>query len=133
MKDYQNELDSLLELSEKSINKKDFRNFDSVELLEFYSNKELDLKYWKPLFVLTLLDFGFNVNSAKKLFNWGEWGHNWKILHWSKEDEELSFEKKLSKFYGEISYCSDRMSFDRLFRIHHIYNLIQYKHFKRMD
>lgn len=133
MKDLQKELDSLLELSEKSINKRDFRNFDSVDLLCYFSDKELELKYWKPLFVLVLLNFGFNIKSAKKLFQFGEYGHCWEKLWETEEEKNKTLEEKLNNFYSEVSYCSDRMNFDRLFRIHFIYNLIQRYHFKKDD
>jgi len=133
MKDLQKELDSLLELSEKSINKRDFRNFDSVDLLCYFSKNELGLKYWKPLFVLVLLRWGFNTKSAKKLFEFGEYGHNWEKLHETEEEKKKTLEEKLKDFYGYIGYCSDRMGFDRLFRIHFIYNLIQRYHFKKDD
>ena len=46
---------------------------------------------------------------------------NWKRLHLTADEEEVTKAEWLDKFYWEISYCSDRWSLDRLCRCHWLY------------
>ena len=98
-----------------------------VDLTDSFASKTLDAKYWKAIFVIHLRAWGFNTASALKLFSWGAEGHNWKNLHPSIEESNRTFDEAREEFYGEVSYCSDRMGFDRLFRCHWLYNQMMMK------
>lgn len=92
------------------------------KLIRFSSNRK-NIKRWKNLFSEVLSNWGFEENAISKLFEWGaEYGHNWEKLHPSSEEESKTSEEILDKFWGEVYYCSDRMSLDRLFRCHWLYN-----------
>jgi hypothetical protein len=84
---------------------------------------------WEELFKLQLKEWGFNDIASNELFEWGNRGHNWDRLHSTEEEDKLSISECLLQFSGEIYYCSDRMSLDRLFRCHWLYNhaIIQFK------
>lgn len=98
------------------------RRFDRADLLSYFASKRLDLKYWKPLYILTLRQWGYNMKSASDLYDWGVFGHNWEKLHPDENEQRMPPDQCLDMFYGEVSYCSDRMSLDRLFRCHWLFN-----------
>jgi hypothetical protein len=96
---------------------------DTVDKLCKFSDKRKNIKNWKNLFSEVLSNWGFTEPSISKLFEWGaEYGHNWEKLHPSQEEELQSSTEILEDFWNEVSYCSDRMSIDRLFRCHWLYN-----------
>ena len=80
-------------------------------------------RVWKSYFTRTLYDCGWNKAAIDHIFFWGYGGHNWKVL-WFVDD--VSKEELVKTFTSDLSYFSDRMSFDRLFRLHHTYNDIQH-------
>ena len=91
--------------------------------------KDID-KNWKAFFTCYLKFIGFNPKAIKELFQWGSDGHNWDALH--IENTEYANEKKdklLQSFCSEVEYIYDRISLDRLFRAHWLYN--QYKQAKK--
>jgi hypothetical protein len=85
------------------------------------------VEQWKDLFCRQLKQWGFNDKATDALFLWGTEGHNWNKLHPSDNDLQVPANEILGSFYGEVSYCSDRMSIDRLFRCHWLYNLYKMK------
>lgn len=100
------------------------RKFNIVDAFIRFAKHESDLKYWKPLFAIQLIKWGFDKKSAENLFQWGECGwYNWSNMNPSKDEETMSVEELGRSFYGEVSYCSDRMGWDRLFRCHRLFNL----------
>lgn len=108
---------SLDQYSEDRIKKLDLVNF----FIRF-SKYEYPISYWRALFIAQLVKWGFNKESAFILSTWGQHGHNWRDL-WPTDDiEETETSKVLEKFYSEVSYCSDRMGMDRLFRCHWLFN-----------
>ena len=82
------------------------------------------MKEWKIILRQQLLNFGwkFNKTILNDLYEWGSNGYNWTRLHSNKYDYYDTIKKYISKFSGELEYCSDRMSIDRLFRCHWEYN-----------
>lgn len=67
----------------------------------------------------------FNIAAINKLFEWGDGGHNWTALHkGNTEYENYNEDEILSEFKAEVSYTYDRMSLDRLFRTHWLFNQI---------
>jgi len=84
---------------------------------------------WEEIFNLQLTRWGFNDISISELFEWGNGGHNWSKLHTTDEEEKQNTIKWLGNFASEIHYCYDRMSLDRLFRCHWLFNhaIIQFK------
>ena len=108
----------------------------SNEVDKFIETQKLTDKFllnlqvqWKLLFKWYLQRRGFNIIAIDQLFAWGNGGYNWKEL-WGDKDETLDLEERIHNFIGELYYCSDRMSLDRLFRCHwlfnHIFNYIKY-------
>ena len=72
---------------------------------------------------------GFDKKNIEILFQWGEYGHNWNKLHPSDAESSRSQEEKLAELIAELHYCSDRMSMDRMFRCHWLFNqfCLQYR------
>lgn len=91
------------------------------KLCEFSSNRQ-DIHLWESLFKEVLRKWGISKKSADLLFKWGEYGYNWEKLWENEEEKNMTSSKMLDKFYSEVEYCSDRMSYDRLFRCHWLYN-----------
>ena len=79
---------------------------------------------WKSYFCRMLYSSGWNKAAIHQLFAWGFGGHNWKAI-W--HEDGVSQREKTKSFSSDLSYFSDRMSLDRLFRLHHHYNGIQSK------
>ena len=82
---------------------------------------------WFEFFKVYLKSLGFNLKAIKALFEWGESGHNWQKLHPSNEIEKASPNVIRNQFQNEVFYIYDRMSLDRLFRAHWLYNVLQQK------
>lgn len=77
---------------------------------------------WEELYKKQLFQWQFNKKAANDLFEWGENGHNWSKLHTTEEEDEKTYIDWLHDFLYELEYCCDRMSLDRLFRCHWLYN-----------
>ena len=63
-------------------------------------------------------------HTTKSLFvnlGYGNWEHLWE----TEEEEKETIDELCETLRGEIFYCSDRMSWDRLLRIHWIWQRIQ--------
>ena len=91
-------------------------------------------RLWRAFFAKVLYDWGFNKTAIDALFGWGSNGHNWQAL-WSECHPTSTNPKKrhmnygrvparrfLEDFKGEVGYIYDRLSLDRLFRTHWLYN-----------
>lgn len=78
---------------------------------------------WFSVFYATLNRFHpeYTFNVAFELFCYFGMG-NWTALHKDKtEYKDDTPQEMLEHFYGELNYCSDRMSYDRLFRTHWLF------------
>lgn len=80
-------------------------------------------KAWKSYLSRMLYSSGWNKSAIDQIFEWGFTGHNWKALWFEDETSE----EKIKTFSSDLVYFSDRMSLDRLFRLHHHYNSVQYR------
>lgn len=72
---------------------------------------------WKSVFFLITKRMGFNKLGRRYLFDHLVEG-NWEHIHQTKEELMWDRNKWLEEFYLDLWYCSDRMSFDRLTRLH---------------
>ena len=99
--------------------------FNSLKNKKFNELKFL----WFACFSYVLRDFnsGFNFQSSFSLF-WYFDMENWAALH-KENTEYVDYSQKRLKnsFLNEINYCSDRMSFDRLFRCHWLFKNVYSK------
>lgn len=78
---------------------------------------------WKIIFECVLKEMKFSDYSIKLLFENGKCGHNWRVLHKENTKYAEIGEKDIFKnFQFDLEYSSDRMSFDRLFRLHWLFN-----------
>jgi len=86
-------------------------------------------KFWYEFFKCVGLHWGWNIKTIDDLFCWTEF--NWKRLHETADEQQLSKYELLKMFLNEIEYIYDRMELGRLFRTHWIYsnyyNRILYK------
>jgi len=81
-------------------------------------------KYWFKTFNFILKNWGFNKKARHELFYWWDMD-NWKAMHLDKSEyKKCSKEKLFDHFLGDTNYCSDRMSYDRLFRCHWLFRKI---------
>lgn len=83
---------------------------------------------WEQLYKKQLFQWEFNGKATNDLFEWGENGHNWSKLHTTDKEDEKFCINWLDDFLYELEYCSDRMSLDRLFRCHWLYNQAIYSY-----
>lgn len=103
-------------------------------------------KLWFDVFSRYTAYWGWNTNATETMFSFGEDGHNWELLWFppknakeekqSKRDSRYqvndylkaytysSSKKALDAFIGELDYCWDRMSIDRLLRTHWQFNAL---------
>jgi hypothetical protein len=105
--------------SETKEHRKDPKGLDTIKVFNT----------WKEIFTGALEYWGFNDPAISSLFNWGcssltgyRGEHNWKKLHSTDEEILWSSEEKLQRFLSEVSYISDRITLDRLFRTHWLFN-----------
>lgn len=106
--------------------------YDSEEYYNLIQNlgvtKKEIYKNWKKAFECISEHLGFDKKSTKILFEWGNGGYNWEQLHFDKTKyKSYSFSQLINLLDSEATYCSDRMSLDRLFRCHWIFNEIKRK------
>lgn len=86
--------------------------------------KELK-KNWEIAFMYILDSWHYPKSVKNDLWNWGEHGNNWDILHIENTKYKDYTKKQLiEEFSGDVFYCSDRMSLDRLLRCHWLYQQI---------
>ncbi len=88
------------------------------------ANDELTNR-WKSAFFLIAKRMGFNKEGRRYLWEQLAEG-NWEHLHQTKEENMWSRAKWLDNFASDLWYCSDRMSFDRLTRLHWQYRQCLY-------
>lgn len=74
---------------------------------------------WKIAFEAILKNFGWNKRAILQL--WSGFGSNWSHLQKTPEEELLSAEDWRAQFFGELHYCYDRWSLDRILRTHWIF------------
>jgi hypothetical protein len=83
---------------------------------------------WKNYFTIACNYLGIkDITSINVLFEWGENGHNWEQL-WLSENPDYknaTVSEIYQDFTTEAMYISDRMSLDRLFRTHWLYNVFK--------
>lgn len=86
------------------------------------SHKELE-KHWRKFFTLSFQQWGFNQKAINALWYWGNWDHNWDILNkMNSKYKSYNAESFLRKFKGDVSYICDRVTIDRVFRCHWLWN-----------
>lgn len=71
--------------------------------------------------------FGFNRKASKEMFEWCETSHNWEKLWY---DEDTDYKEDFTNFKNDLWYISDRISMDRILRVHYMLGSALYK-FKR--
>jgi len=82
-------------------------------------NQTMNIWFW--FFKYTLKRDGFNNKSIKELFYHWEMA-NWKAMHQENTEYKGKTKEELFDFFvGDAAYCSDRMSYDRLFRCHWLF------------
>lgn len=76
---------------------------------------------WKPLFDRICFTLGFNQKAANIL--WEDIGtiNNWEHFHPTDNEDRMSSSECREHFLGDVHYCSDRWSFDRLLRVQWMY------------
>ena len=75
-------------------------------------------KKWERIFFDVCYYWGLNRRMAKFLFDEMCVYNNWNHLHPTDEEKDKSKEELYNDFRGDVFYCSDRWSFDRLMRCH---------------
>jgi hypothetical protein len=87
---------------------------DQYDYIYDHFNEKLSLeeitKNWNSYLKFKLKTFGWNKKAINDFINWGKEGHNFKNLWFENGDISLQ------NFIGDVHYCSDRQSLDRLFR-----------------
>ena len=108
----------------------DDTNRTNVTTEEYLKIKELWKKYF---YKIMYYKFGSSRFFAREFFDWGKYGYNWNVLHQNEMyKEDASTFQCLSDFYGELFYVSDRISYDRLFRVHWLWNRFEYSFLKEI-
>lgn len=73
---------------------------------------------WKTIFY-QICQNEFKFNKPGTDFLWENLAiGNWEHLHPTNKEEEQSYNERLSDFFYDMFYCSDRWSMDRLLRVH---------------
>ena len=87
----------------------------------FPEYKDVDIarvaNMWHNAFNDICYHFGINNKGAKFLWD-AMCRYNWEHLHPTEEEVNKSNEERYNSFEGDVFYCSDRWSFDRLMRCH---------------
>jgi len=80
--------------------------------------EEID-KLWYEYFSFTIRELGVNTKKAIDALYYDWDMDNWEAMHFSKSEyKSYNRDEVYTAFYGDADYISDRISFDRLFRIH---------------
>jgi hypothetical protein len=83
------------------------------------SSKKIE-HLWHDAFNTILKSFNFNRKARD--YMWEELVRgNWKRLHLTEDEKSLSSYRWLDQLMGEVWYCSDRWSLDRLTRCHWLF------------
>lgn len=82
---------------------------------------------WKKLFIHICRYLCINKTSALVLWNEIGQNNNWKHLHLTEEEKTYTENNWKHLFIGELMYCCDRWSFDRLLRTQWAYRQWQNK------
>lgn len=77
-------------------------------------------KLWRRVFGTVLADFGFPRKARTFLWDNLVVG-NWKHLHMTETEKTYGADDWLDLLVGEVFYCSDRWTMDRLVRCHWMY------------
>jgi hypothetical protein len=77
-----------------------------------------DVDKWMEFATRYLKLWGWNKRARVKFLSMGDGGFNYKQLHLNTSVDD---------FYGEVRYCADRMSMDRLLRCHVQYRTLKIK------
>lgn len=72
---------------------------------------------WYKCFIKICKKFNINRRGANLLFRHMCVG-NWKKIHLTTEEYEMTANEWLDIFLNDLFYCSDRWSVDRLMRVH---------------
>jgi hypothetical protein len=80
---------------------------------------------WKKTFRKIMKKaYGFNRKSSNAMFEWVGYNHNWEKLWY---DDSVSWESDRESFYYDLGYISDRLSMDRILRVHYMFGSALYK------
>lgn len=72
---------------------------------------------WRNVFNCVLRDLGFPKKTRDTMW-YGLANGNWERLHTTEEEDTYTPEKWLQELTGNVFYCSDRYTLDRLTRCH---------------
>lgn len=100
------------------------RSMELCQAIENNAHFEVIEDKWYDVFSAVLQCFNFNNDNIIFLWNNLVQG-NWKRLHLTEDEKQVSPQEWLDKFRWEVFYCSDRWSFDRLMRCHWLYRAWQ--------
>lgn len=109
-----------------------FKEITKEEYYDLVYNMPKNVRYnefkikWFNCFYYILKDFklGYNMKIIKSLFYHFQMD-NWKDLHLANSIYKGFSEKKLrEELLSELSYCADRMTYDRLFRVHWLFKQV---------
>lgn len=101
--------------------KKYYKLVNEFEFLEDW--QEIVRKYPKMFDAICIYNFKLPNRIRNDLFDnlcKGNWEHLWE----TEEEEKMTIAELCYELRGEVFYCSDRMSWDRLCRIHWIWHRI---------
>lgn len=102
--------------------------YHGVHEAAYHDGYETTAKLWERAFKRQLQWWGFGRRARKMMWEFGLWGHNWKALHRTKAQDKYTIERWLQRFADSLSYCSDRMSMDRLLRTHWEFSMARVKY-----
>ncbi len=88
-------------------------------------NDELTRR-WKSVFFLVTKRMGFNKEGRRYLWDNLVLG-NWEHIHQNAIERTWKRDRWLNDFASDLWYCSDRMSLDRLTRLHWQYRQCLYE------
>jgi len=96
----------------------------SMELCKYIEHGSCKLKKvekkWRDVFGQVLKDMGYPKECRDDM--WYELVQgNWERLHFTEDDEKKTVDDWLDEFRGDVFYCSDRWSLDRLCRTHWLF------------
>ena len=101
--------------------KKYYKLVNEFELLEDW--QEIVRKYPKMFDAICIYNFKLPNRIRNDLFD-NLCKGNWEYLWETEEEEKMTIAELCYELRGEVFYCSDRMSWDRLCSIHWIWQRI---------
>lgn len=81
---------------------------------------QMMLDYEKLMLFVLKKEFGINRKAAKGVIEALGWG-NWEHLALTEEEETTTLEDMAEHLRGDIFYCQDRWTWDRVLRINWLY------------